>query len=75
MCPSCVETPLPETVSFLPENFGHLVKLQLVYLGRRIGLTLSGRLLGTTSKTERSRMWDTGATHGEWLLWQVFGIF
>jgi hypothetical protein len=28
MCPSCVETPLPETISFLPENFAHLVKLQ-----------------------------------------------
>ena len=28
MCPLTVETPLPETVSFLPENFPHLVKLQ-----------------------------------------------
>jgi hypothetical protein len=28
MCPLTVETPLPETISFLPENFPHLVKLQ-----------------------------------------------
>jgi len=28
MCPLTVTTPLPETVSFLPENFPHLVKLQ-----------------------------------------------
>jgi len=28
MCPLQVATPLPEVVSFLPENFPHLVKLQ-----------------------------------------------
>ncbi len=28
MCPLQVVTPLPETISFLPENFPHLVKLQ-----------------------------------------------
>jgi len=28
MCPLQIETPLPEIVSFLPENFPHLVKLQ-----------------------------------------------
>ena len=28
MCPITVETPLPETISFLDENFPHLVKLE-----------------------------------------------
>jgi hypothetical protein len=48
MCPITVDTPLPEKVSFMPENFPHLVKLetQIEADGKRIWVNAKWPIVG-----------------------------
>ena len=58
MCPLTVNTPLPETVSFLPENFLHLVKLQTQLGGSGDWMNAKWSIIGPL--LERGEFIDVG---------------